>query len=313
MRSSSSGQFLRVGCLAIVTLLSVTMAMAQPAPEQLAPEPAEQAATAVEAAAAGGINERLDALADETGQLRAEIAAQSDILRRLVPGSSGLLPVSSQPELDAPATDSDQLTTCRGDIAKLSARLQQQQLVLDEAQRRAEKAEKAAAAMNEAQAHAATEIERLSTELAMAKARQSEALQQAVELERRLATAEARLARATANTQDPPAGVGAGAGADSAPFEPAVALISEGAEAEVAAEDSRVRPAAGLGIGQSNQAPRVQASAPVFYEVRAADTLSRISARVYGDAGAWERIYEANRDLLTTPDALAPGMSLVIP
>lgn len=313
VRVSSMGWFLRIGCLAVATLLSVTvtMAVAQPGLEQQAPGLTEGAGIPIEAATAGRINERLDALADEASQLRAEVAAQSDLLRRLMLGLDGLLPVSSQPELDASATESDELTTCRGDIAKLSARMQQQQLVLDEAQRRAEKAEKAAAAMNEAQAHAATEIERLSTELAMAKARQSEALQQAVELERRLATAEARLARSTANTNDQPEG--AIAGADSGPLEPAAGLISEGSEAEAAAEDSRTRSAVGLGISQSNKAPLAPPSAPVFYEVRAADTLSRISARVYGDASAWERIYDANRDLLTTPDALSPGMSLVIP
>ena len=52
---------------------------------------------------------------------------------------------------------------------------------------------------------------------------------------------------------------------------------------------------------------------PVVYQVRADDTLSRISAVVYGDASAWPRIFEANRDQLATPNDLALGMSLVIP
>ncbi|KAA6184649.1 LysM peptidoglycan-binding domain-containing protein [Thiohalocapsa marina] len=52
---------------------------------------------------------------------------------------------------------------------------------------------------------------------------------------------------------------------------------------------------------------------PVIYEVLADDTLSRISAKVYGDANAWRRIFEANRDLLDSPDDLSLGMKLVIP
>ncbi|MBK5939714.1 hypothetical protein CCR96_10720 [Halochromatium roseum] len=310
------GWFLRVGCLAMPILLGVTVtkAAAQPGLEQPASGSGEQAGIASEAAAVGRIHERLDLLADETGQLRAEVAAQSDLLRRLMPDLDGLLPVSSQPEQDASGVDLEALTTCQSDMAELSARLHQQQLMLDEARRRAEKAEKGAAAMNEAQAHAATEIERLSTELAMAKARQNEALQQAVELERRLATAEARLARLATNTKVQREQ--AIAGPDSKPFEPAVALISEGPgpEAEATAVDASDRSSVlGLTASDAASASLAQPSAPVFYEVRAADTLSRISARVYGDASAWERIYDANRDLLTAPDALSPGMSLVIP
>jgi nucleoid-associated protein YgaU len=52
---------------------------------------------------------------------------------------------------------------------------------------------------------------------------------------------------------------------------------------------------------------------PAVYLVRSDDTLSRISVKVYGDASAWRRIYDANRDVLATPDELAPGMTLVIP
>ncbi|MBK1620112.1 hypothetical protein CKO42_17020 [Lamprobacter modestohalophilus] len=90
--------------------------------------------------------------------------------------------------------------------------------------------------------------------------------------------------------------------------------MSEGPKAEATAVDAPDRSSVlGLAASEAAPAPLAQPSAPVFYEVRAADTLSRISARVYGDASAWERIYDANRDLLMAPDALSPGMSLVIP
>jgi phage tail protein X len=49
------------------------------------------------------------------------------------------------------------------------------------------------------------------------------------------------------------------------------------------------------------------------YRVRANDTLSRISHRVYGDAQAWGRIYRANRAVVKDPNDLAPGLDLVIP
>jgi len=234
-------------------------------------------------------------LVDETNQLRTEVAAQSALLKQLLSGLERLIPsdVAIDPAL---GLEPDAGATCRRQLNELNARLQQQQLTLTEAQRRAEKAEKLAAAMDEAQAHANTEIERLSAELAMAKARQAESLQHAVELERRLATAEARLARP--GTGD--LGAGSPLDAGSAPATPNTAeALTQAATASLS--PSPDRPA-------STPAP-----APVLYEVRTADSLSRISERVYGDASAWERIYAANRDLLTTPDALSPGMSLVIP
>jgi nucleoid-associated protein YgaU len=49
------------------------------------------------------------------------------------------------------------------------------------------------------------------------------------------------------------------------------------------------------------------------YTVRKGDTLSAIASREYGDAGAWQRIYEANRDQLDNPDLIHPGQELRIP
>jgi nucleoid-associated protein YgaU len=295
----------------VAGLLSVGAAVAESGLDRLAEEDGRLPVQAAEITAGARINDRLNALADETGRLRAEVAAQSDLLRRLMLGLDGLIPVSPQQDLGSLESTPEGLKACRSEIAELSARLRQQGLVVDQAQRRAEKAEKGAAAMSEAQAHAATEIERLSTELATAKTRQSEALQQAVELERRLATAEARLARLTESPSSQ--SKGAIAGADPVPTEPAVALVDVEPEGDATEGDSSAR-AASAPVAVESSEPRVELpTAPVFYEVRAADTLSRISARVYGDASAWERIYDANRDLLTAPDALSPGMSLVIP
>ena len=49
------------------------------------------------------------------------------------------------------------------------------------------------------------------------------------------------------------------------------------------------------------------------YTVVAGDSLSRIAKREYGDANAWHRIYEANRDTVKDPDLIYPGQTLEIP
>ena len=49
------------------------------------------------------------------------------------------------------------------------------------------------------------------------------------------------------------------------------------------------------------------------YKVEPGESLSDIALRIYGTAGAWEQIYNANRDRLETPDRIAPGQQLVLP
>jgi nucleoid-associated protein YgaU len=49
------------------------------------------------------------------------------------------------------------------------------------------------------------------------------------------------------------------------------------------------------------------------YTVVAGDSLSRIAKREYGDANAWNRIYDANRDIIKDPDLIYPGQTLKIP
>lgn len=49
------------------------------------------------------------------------------------------------------------------------------------------------------------------------------------------------------------------------------------------------------------------------YTVQSGDTLSHIAQRYYGQAGQWNRIFEANRDQLDDPDLIQPGQVLKIP
>ena len=54
-------------------------------------------------------------------------------------------------------------------------------------------------------------------------------------------------------------------------------------------------------------------TATKIYEVKSGDSLSKIAKREYGDANAWNRIFEANKDILKDPNKIYPGQKLKIP
>ncbi len=56
-----------------------------------------------------------------------------------------------------------------------------------------------------------------------------------------------------------------------------------------------------------------QTDRPRVYEVQGGDTLSAIAEKQYGDANAYNRIFEANRPMLGDPDEIYPGQVLIIP
>lgn len=49
------------------------------------------------------------------------------------------------------------------------------------------------------------------------------------------------------------------------------------------------------------------------YTVVGGDTLSGIAQRFYGDGNQWPRIYEANRDRVSSPNLIFPGQVLRVP
>src|SRR5688572_28963777 len=63
--------------------------------------------------------------------------------------------------------------------------------------------------------------------------------------------------------------------------------------------------------------PKPGVDAPVSsmktYTVKTGDTLSKISREYLGDANAYMRIFEANKDQLSDPDKINPGQVLKIP
>ena len=50
-----------------------------------------------------------------------------------------------------------------------------------------------------------------------------------------------------------------------------------------------------------------------YYTVVKGDTLSKIAKEQYGDANAYQKIFEANKPMLTHPDKIYPGQNLRIP
>ncbi|MEO8249058.1 MAG: peptidoglycan-binding protein LysM [Burkholderiales bacterium] len=50
-----------------------------------------------------------------------------------------------------------------------------------------------------------------------------------------------------------------------------------------------------------------------YYTVVRGDTLSKIAKEFYGNANAYQQIFEANRPMLSHPDKIYPGQNLRIP
>jgi LysM repeat protein len=82
------------------------------------------------------------------------------------------------------------------------------------------------------------------------------------------------------------------------------------AQAPVAAAPT---PAAGAVVTGGAPAATAAASAPKVHVVEKGDTLGAIAKKYYGKAGAYMKIFEANKDILTDPDKIKPGQKLRIP
>ena len=68
-------------------------------------------------------------------------------------------------------------------------------------------------------------------------------------------------------------------------------------------------------VSKVNDNMSVDQSAPEaqFYTVVKGDTLSKISKQYYGDANQYNKIFEANKPMLKSPDLIYPGQVLRIP
>jgi nucleoid-associated protein YgaU len=59
--------------------------------------------------------------------------------------------------------------------------------------------------------------------------------------------------------------------------------------------------------------PEIAEPALQQYTVKKGDTLQKIAKKFYGSSKKWNRIYEANKDVLKAPDRVYPGQVLNIP
>ncbi len=80
---------------------------------------------------------------------------------------------------------------------------------------------------------------------------------------------------------------------------------------------SKAQPTEGMefvpvGDAGDSQQPR-SAQKPKHYKVKKGDTLTGISQKFYGTPKKWRKIYNANKQKLTAPSQLSPGMKLNIP
>ena len=50
-----------------------------------------------------------------------------------------------------------------------------------------------------------------------------------------------------------------------------------------------------------------------YYTIQSGDTLSKIAKEKYGDASAYTKIFEANREVIGDPDKIYPGQQIRIP
>ena len=84
------------------------------------------------------------------------------------------------------------------------------------------------------------------------------------------------------------------------------AILILGNTKGIARVNDQIQVKAGEGVQPTANASR-------FYQVKSGDTLSKIAKELYGDANAYNQIFEANRPMLKDPDEIYPGQMLRIP
>ena len=64
---------------------------------------------------------------------------------------------------------------------------------------------------------------------------------------------------------------------------------------------------------QTAGAATTQTAASTYYTIQSGDTLSKIAKEKYGDPNAYNKIFEANREVIGDPDKIYPGQQIRIP
>lgn len=92
---------------------------------------------------------------------------------------------------------------------------------------------------------------------------------------------------------------------------PTVAVNPTVTTASVAAVPRATPPAAATAVPTA-AAPAAAATERV-HTVKSGDTLTSIAKQYYGDASNWQKILDANKDILKSPNSLQVGQKLKIP
>lgn len=62
-----------------------------------------------------------------------------------------------------------------------------------------------------------------------------------------------------------------------------------------------------------SQAVKVEVPVMKFHTVESGDTLGKIAKEAYGNANDYNKIFEANKPMLSDPDKIYPGQVLILP
>ena len=66
-------------------------------------------------------------------------------------------------------------------------------------------------------------------------------------------------------------------------------------------------------INNTNQSLEDESETVEYYLIQSGDTLSKVAKQYYGDASAYNRIFEANREVIKNPDLIFVGQKIRIP
>ncbi len=99
-------------------------------------------------------------------------------------------------------------------------------------------------------------------------------------------------------------------------YEDGVVSLSGAADSPEAMEKAVLLAGNVKGVGEvkaDELAAPPQTARVEFYVIQKGDTLSGIAKRFYGDANAYPRIFEANREVIKDADLIFPGQKIRIP
>lgn len=87
------------------------------------------------------------------------------------------------------------------------------------------------------------------------------------------------------------------------------ALIAGNVKGVASVDDNGITVSGAQTAGSATAAP----AASRYYTIQSGDTLSKIAKEHYGDANAYNKIFEANREVIGDPDKIYPGQRIRIP